>query len=116
MFLCAIGNINRLNSPIVEGLVTQSMLVKFLLHHVDTWGDRLQTLKISDFYEDLNNFGVYTVHHKSKAINAFHMISTLGVGGIAIVGDEGELLDNISAADIKVPLPYFLLHLISRHH
>jgi len=80
------------------GLVTQSGVVDFLHKNMHLIGNKKEK-PLSMCIGALRN--VYTITEQSQAIDAFRMMSTQGISGIAIVNNEGKLMGNISLRDLK---------------
>jgi CBS domain-containing protein len=82
----------------ILNVVTQSGVLNFINKHIKTLGEQ-RNMKVSEM--TLSNQYVLSVTIHEKAIDAFRLIHTANVGGIAILDDAGKLAGNISARDIK---------------
>jgi len=90
--------------PIIKGdgevidLITQSMLIDFLWQNIDTISTKAQ-MTVMEL--DKSSVPMLTVRTDSKAIVAFRKMSEEDVTGLAVVNDQGQLIDNISLRDLK---------------
>ena len=91
--------------PIVDdsgrciGIVSQSVLIKFLAAHRDELKDELrQTVGALQ----LGMCKVISVPSDASAWQAFKVLELNSVSGIAIVDRDGKLVGNTSARDLKV--------------
>eukprot|EP01089_Gocevia_fonbrunei_P017883 TRINITY_DN593_c0_g1_i2.p1 TRINITY_DN593_c0_g1~~TRINITY_DN593_c0_g1_i2.p1 ORF type:complete len:329 (+),score=59.78 TRINITY_DN593_c0_g1_i2:109-1095(+) len=87
--------------PIIDGkelvnIVTQSAVVKWVKKNIGSLGK--QNLKVSDL--DCYQY-VINVYDTQKAFDAFRLIRLSRVGAVAIIDDEGKLVGNLSARDMK---------------
>jgi len=89
--------------PVVEkdkcvGIVSQSTLIAFLAEHKESLSEDLsQTLE--DVKLGLKS--VVTVSESSTAHEAFSLIEKSWLSGVGVVDEEGKLIGNTSARDIK---------------
>mmetsp|Transcript_33227 Transcript_33227/g.61191 ORF Transcript_33227/g.61191 Transcript_33227/m.61191 type:complete len:349 (-) Transcript_33227:170-1216(-) len=81
-----------------QGIVSQSALVKFLSKNVDK----------DDLQETLDEAGlpyrkdVVSVLEDASATDAFRLLDSHRLSGIAVIDEEGKLVGNTSARDIKL--------------
>lgn len=80
-------------------LVTQSQVVRFLFHHVNTLGT-IKDSKVKDFKHLFHE--VLAVKEDSLAIDGFNLMAQNDVQGIAVVNADGRLKGNLSLRDLKV--------------
>eukprot|EP01114_Cavostelium_apophysatum_P010483 TRINITY_DN2423_c0_g1_i1.p1 TRINITY_DN2423_c0_g1~~TRINITY_DN2423_c0_g1_i1.p1 ORF type:complete len:325 (+),score=83.89 TRINITY_DN2423_c0_g1_i1:85-1059(+) len=82
----------------ILGVVSQSRVIQFLAEKAD----RLPA-RASQAIRDVawQKRPVFSVNLKERAIEAFKMMLEKGVSGLAVVGDNGRLVGNISASDLK---------------
>jgi CBS domain-containing protein len=84
----------------IMAILTQFQVLRFLLQHglVTEMGNLavmpLEQLRLG--YRD-----VYTVHENTRSLEAFNLIIEKKISGVGIVNDEGNLVGNISASDLK---------------
>jgi len=83
----------------VAACVSQSSVIPFLKKHEERlahlFGKKVSELK-------LGTSPVISISAKAPAIAAFKMMSQHGISGMAVVDDDGVLIGNISASDIKL--------------
>jgi len=97
--------VDRKNGKLT-GLITQSRLLEFL-------GTMLNSIKEADNTIkklDLGVNQVITIHENKIAVSAFKLMKEHKISAVAIVNDEGVLMGNISANDLKLvgyDLAYF---------
>jgi CBS domain-containing protein len=83
----------------VAACVSQSSVIPFLKKHEE----RLAYLFSKTVHElKLGTSPVISISAKAPAIEAFKMMSLHRISGMAVVDDEGVLIGNISASDIKL--------------
>jgi len=80
------------------GIITQSSLLRFLFENKSALGDRLN-LKVADIWPESRP--VLTIQSSELVIRAFQQICRDHVSGLAVVNENGKLIGNISASDIK---------------
>jgi len=90
--------------PIVDenrtlvGLISQSRLITFFKEHMQTLGNKknkpLSLIK-SLFHE------VYSVKHEDTSLDAFKLMITKNVSGVAVVDKMGKLVGGLSLRDLK---------------
>ena len=79
-------------------ILTQSHVVRLVWNHMHKFSVYNKTLaELHLAFKD-----VYTISKHRKAIEAFQVIRSKGVSGIAVVNKHGKLIGNISASDLKV--------------
>jgi len=94
-------NIHRL--PVLDtagniiDVITQSMLIDFLWQNIERLG-KYTSLKVAEI-QGTNH--VLTVQEDTKAIVAFRQMANAGVQGLAVLNNDGKLVDNISLRDLK---------------
>jgi len=95
--------------PIVDenrklvSVLTQSQLVHFAWQNIDMLGGkRLMTVK--DMAYHLQN-EVITVKMEDTAMHAFTVMVDKHVSGVAVVGEGGKLVDQLSLRDLKASAP-----------
>jgi len=97
------GNLHRVpimnNKLRLTGLLTQSKVVQFLSEKVSAYPE-LGLKKISELGMG-NAENVYSLKGDEPSVNAFMMMLDKGVRGLAVVNNQGQLVDAISASDIK---------------
>jgi len=83
----------------VAACVSQSSVIPFLKKHEE----RLAHLFGKSVHElKLGTSPVISISAKAPAIDAFKMMSQHGISGMAVVDEDGVLIGNISASDIKL--------------
>jgi len=83
---------------VLVGVLTQSRAIEILLdHHKELKG----TMKMRLFEAFPEARQTLMINHKELLINAFAKINLDRVSGIAVVDDDGVLVGNISASDLK---------------
>jgi len=83
----------------VVDLITQSMLIDFLWQNVEKIG-RLAEKQIKDMTTPRSNV-VLQCQYSSRAIVGFREMVQKGIGYLAIVDDNGRLIDNLSLRDLR---------------
>jgi len=84
----------------VMGLVTQSKVISFLAENVLKFP--IVDTPISAWYTPSNS--VVSVNIKEKTLVALQQLLTHNVSCVAIVNDDGKIINTLSASDIKVAL------------
>jgi len=79
------------------GLVSQSKIVEFMYGKKDQLGEQLK-VQVKSW---LKKTDVVTIHMDRFVIEAFQTIWDEMVSGLAVVNDEGKLVSNISASDLR---------------
>lgn len=81
----------------VIGVVTVSMLVKWLFQRSDLYKDALETpiWRIRPYNK------VVTMDENAPAVDGFLKMAELGVGGIGITDKTGRLVDCLSSRDLR---------------
>jgi len=77
-------------------IVTQSNIIKLLFDNLDRFN--YASLKLQDL--DLGTKNVISINQQKKAIEAFKLIHSNKISGVAVVDDNGYLVGNISASDL----------------
>jgi 5'-AMP-activated protein kinase regulatory gamma subunit len=82
----------------IVNMVTQSQVVDFLQKNIDLIGDKVNKplSAIPRLFHE-----VYSVPESVQAIDAFNLMVSKNVSGVAIVNEEGKLTGNISNRDLK---------------
>lgn len=83
----------------LDTIITQSMMISWVRQHKSLLGT-LRTTLVSDIVDELKT-GCVTVNEGSKAINAFNIMSTNKISGLAVVDDDGLLQHSISVRDLR---------------
>uniref|UniRef100_A0A6B2LDC7 CBS domain-containing protein n=1 Tax=Arcella intermedia TaxID=1963864 RepID=A0A6B2LDC7_9EUKA len=101
--ILGLGGVNRIpitneNGEICD-IITQSMLVDFLWQNIEKIGAVAET-KISDF-KGAESEEVSSIPPTTKAINAFREMVRTEKAGLAVVDENGKLLDNMSVRDLR---------------
>lgn len=81
----------------IETLITQSRIVHMIHENIELFDIREKTI-------DQLNMGkrqVWSMNKEEKTIIAFQMITKKKVSGLAVVNNDGTLLGNISATDMR---------------
>lgn len=94
----AIVDANRM----LVSVITQSQLVEFTYRNIGLLGARRSKL-IKDMPYNIHE--VYHVSPKDLALKAFSVMSDNKVSGIAVIDDDGLLIDQISVRDLKAMAP-----------
>lgn len=90
--------------PIVDSdgnivdIITQSMLIDFLWQNIEKIGD-LSQKEVKDIPTSHQN--VFSINQNSRAIIGFRHMVAMGVYGLAVVDNNGKLVDNLSLRDLK---------------
>jgi CBS domain-containing protein len=85
----------------VVDVVTQSMLIDFLWQNLEFVGEAAN-VPVSELGS--NNIPL-VVKGETKAIMAFQQMVQKNVSGVAVIDDNGKLVDNISLRDLKAIRP-----------
>jgi CBS domain-containing protein len=83
----------------IVGICTQSMIVSLLSQGIDMMGD-VRNIPVSAMHSDLCK-EVFTIKEDAKALEAFRLMIEKNVYGIAVVDNEGALVDNLSVRDLR---------------
>lgn len=87
----------------VTACVSQSSIIPFLKRHEEALHDVFQ----KTVHElKMGTSPVISISSKAPAIQAFKMMSQHRISGMAVVDEEGVLIGNISASDIKLFLEF----------
>lgn len=85
----------------IQGMLSQSMVVDFLFKNVHNFSD-LESLMNQTLRElGLGHNSVLSVNADSPVLDALTLMSKFGVSSLAVVGQMGVLLGNISITDVK---------------
>jgi len=80
-------------------IITQGSVLRFIKQHVDLLGKKKE-MKLSSMWFKSSQY-VMSISTHQKAIDAFRLIAMTKVGAVAVVNDEGVLIGNCSAMDLK---------------
>jgi len=80
------------------GLITQSHIIEFLHKYIGMIGSK-KDKPVGHCKDAIRN--VWSIHEDQMALDAFRMMSSHGVNGLAVVNTEGKLVGNISVRDLK---------------
>jgi len=100
------SNLHRLavvdRSRALVSVITQSQLTEFTYRNITLLGP-----KRSKFVKDMtyNLHEVYCVKPTDIALKAFTLMSEKNVSGVAVIGDDGLLVNQISMRDLKAMAP-----------
>jgi len=103
MTLMAQTGIHRI--PVVDenhtiiGICTQSMIISILSQAINLFGDS-RDLPMSALHESLSD-NVYSVQEDTKVLDAFKLMREKNVLGLAVVNNDGSLIDNLSIRDLR---------------
>jgi len=83
-------------------IVTQSQLLRFVQENLDLLGPKANKPvgKIAGALKE-----VYKVNQSLPAIEAFKVMNGTDVSGLAVIDDDGRIVDNISLRDLKAMAP-----------
>jgi len=84
----------------ITGIYTQSMVISEFRQYKDMMGEPLRKLQIKEFLNDIGS-PVITVKETEKAITAFNLMHERNVSGLAIVDNNGVLVNTITAKDLR---------------
>jgi len=79
-------------------ILTQSSVLQFIQKNKHLLGEK-EKMKLKDIF--LSNQYVLSVNNTDKAIDAFRLIRLAKVGAVAVINEEGRLVGNCSARDLK---------------
>jgi len=105
----------------VENVLTQSTIISWLDKNIN----QLEAMKDMDIRElGLGYKPVIAVNINSPVVNAFKLMAEKRISSVAVVDEKGQLLDNLSAKDIKIIEPdilftklfYSVAEFLSRAH
>lgn len=80
------------------GLVTQSQVVDFLKKNMGRIGPKVN----KKVMEIVQSFKPITVKEADTALDAFKLMNTEGVSGVAVVNEENKIVGTLSIRDLKV--------------
>jgi len=81
------------------GLITQSQVIQFLFKNLGMLGEKKN--KPLSAMTSTYSKEVFSIGYKERAIDAFRMMVTKGVSGLAVLDDNGVLVNSISVRDLK---------------
>lgn len=79
-------------------IVTQSMLIDFVWHHIDALGEKRHT-RVDQLR--LSPGTVVSVDANVRTLSALSVMIEKGVTGLPVVNEEGAVVDNISTRDLR---------------
>jgi len=82
----------------IVGLITQSRVIRFFKDHKDIFSERLSR-KVGELWGDKRV--VYSVGLNNFVIDALKKMREHKVSGLAIIDENGKLIGNISAGDLR---------------
>jgi len=85
------------NDQNVIGVITQSRMIQFLQDNVD----KFPTLAATNVKDIVRTTDVVSITPDKKAMDAYQLIISSQVSGVAIVNEQGELVGVISASDVR---------------
>jgi len=80
-------------------IITQGSILKFIQKNMSLLGAKKE-MKLFSMYFKSTQY-VMSLSHHEKAIEAFRLLGITKVGAVAIVDDDGKLIGNCSARDLK---------------
>jgi CBS domain-containing protein len=84
----------------VTGILSQSDIVRFVARNIE-WMANYYKKNMTVAQLNLGRKDVLTVHQEIPAYDAFRVIKDNQVAGVAIVDDNGKLVANLSASDLR---------------
>eukprot|EP01118_Nematostelium_gracile_P017451 TRINITY_DN745_c0_g1_i1.p1 TRINITY_DN745_c0_g1~~TRINITY_DN745_c0_g1_i1.p1 ORF type:complete len:335 (-),score=75.45 TRINITY_DN745_c0_g1_i1:148-1152(-) len=99
--LSSTTNLHRV--PVVDdqgeviGLVSQSKVIQFLYKNVERFPNAT-TAKVKNYLKPMD---VFSITADKTALEAFQLMQSQKVNGLAVVDDEGKLIGSLSASDLK---------------
>jgi len=96
-----VGIINRHHD--IVGLVSEIKVIQFLWRHREELGPRAHSILSSkvELWTHVHSQELVTISENAQVYDAFQTIWEQEVTGLAVVNDDGKLVANISASDIK---------------
>jgi len=87
----------------IVGLVSQSKIIQFFWRHREQLDTNIQAILSSkvELWVHVHNQQLLTISQDAMVYDAFQIIWEQEVSGLAVVDNEGRLVANISASDIK---------------
>jgi len=110
MDMLADANLHRV--PIVNddgeviGIITQSAVINFLYKHVDQFPDNA-AIKVKSCFQPSK---VISIEVNKTALEAFKLMITEKVSGVAVVDEQGKLVASLSSSDLKGSMDCNLFH------
>jgi len=91
--------------PIMEGgkiknVLTQSLLINWLQQNKSQIPENMRKQRVSDLSVGFKP--VVSIQAEAKAIDAFRLMAKYKIHGVAVLDENGCILSNLSAKDIKV--------------
>lgn len=100
------SNLHRLavvdHNRALVSVITQSQMVEFIYRNISLLGAK-RSKCIKDMPYNLHE--VYSVKPNDIALRAFSLMSEKNVSGVAVLDDNGLILDQISMRDLKAMMP-----------
>jgi len=81
----------------VVGVLTESMMIGFLYLNLDKMGEAKNT-PVSDL---VSHYFVMSINENEQVFKAFKMMMDHKVSGVAVVNNDGQVVDSISVRDLK---------------
>ena len=104
------GSVHRVPVVNEEGrvikIISQSSIIEWFSHHL---GEVHASQTVNEL--KLGSRPVITVRRSLPAIEAFKLMETHNLSGLAVVDEDGSLIGATSARDLKVSLPPCLVSL-----
>jgi len=85
-------------NPLIVAIATQSDIAAYVAQHISVLGPRGQQ-PIRNIFRGFQK--VVSVLPHNKAIDAFWVIHSQQISGVAIIDSQGRLVSNLSASDLK---------------
>eukprot|EP00658_Telonema_sp_P-2_P078120 TRINITY_DN7239_c0_g1_i13.p1 TRINITY_DN7239_c0_g1~~TRINITY_DN7239_c0_g1_i13.p1 ORF type:complete len:348 (-),score=99.84 TRINITY_DN7239_c0_g1_i13:307-1350(-) len=94
---------NSSHSAQVDGIISQSDVVRFVADHPNCFEPGVidKTLEELEFLAQQTPTEIVSVNQKMSALDAFELMERRGVSGLAVLNDEGQLVGNLSASDLR---------------
>jgi len=106
------SDVNLHRVPIIDdneeviGIVTQAAVINYLYKHLDKFPDTT-AIKVKDYFKPSK---VISVHSNNTALDAFKLMISEKVSGVAVVDPEDKLVASLSSTDLKGSLNPNLFH------
>jgi CBS domain-containing protein len=95
----AVKSLTDANSPIIA-VLTQTKLLSFLSDHISVFEPHPETLLGA-----LAPKKLLTMQQSEPTLHAFEKIQALGVSAIAVVDEQGRLVNSVSASNVRLLTP-----------
>lgn len=83
----------------LKGILTQSMIISWLRQNKHCFGE-LANIPVSEMVDEMKST-CHLVNENTNTINAFTEMANRRISGMAVVDDEGVLVDSISIRDLR---------------